>query len=117
VASVGNPPYQPRRRGGLHHHVLTSPAAVFGTANYQHAELRWHDVETFAYILADPVQGSPQHGQVRSSMSTIISTRGRCAGSEPRFTRRFADRLLRSAALSFCRAAASSVPAANDNAL
>ena len=47
---------QPRRRGGLHHHVLTSPAAVFGTANYQHAELRRHDVETFADILADPVQ-------------------------------------------------------------
>ena len=47
---------QPRRRGRLHHHVLASPAGVFGPANHQHAELRRHDVEPFAGVLADPMQ-------------------------------------------------------------
>jgi len=47
---------QPRWRGRLHHHVLTGPAAIFGPANHEDPELCRHDVETFAGILADPVQ-------------------------------------------------------------
>ena len=47
---------QPRRRWRLHHHVLASPAAIFGSANHQHAELCRHDVEPLAGILADPMQ-------------------------------------------------------------
>ena len=48
---------KPGRRWRLHHHVLTSPAAIFGSPNHQHAELCRHDVEPFADILADPMQG------------------------------------------------------------
>ena len=47
---------QPCRRGRLHHHVLASPAGIFGSANDKHAELRRHDVEPLARILADPMQ-------------------------------------------------------------
>ena len=47
---------QPRRRGRLHHHVLAGPAGIFGPAHDQHAELRRHDVEPLAAILADPMQ-------------------------------------------------------------
>ena len=47
---------QARRRRRLHHHVLASPAAIFGPANDEHAELRRHDIEPLAGILADPVQ-------------------------------------------------------------
>ena len=47
---------QPCRRGRLDHHVLASPAGIFGPANDQHAELRWHDVEPLAGVLADPMQ-------------------------------------------------------------
>jgi hypothetical protein len=48
---------QPRRRGRLHNHVLATAAAIFGPADDEHSELRWHDVESFAGILADPMQG------------------------------------------------------------
>ena len=44
------------RRGRLDHHVLASPAGVFGAANHQHPELRWHDVEPFAGVLPDAMQ-------------------------------------------------------------
>ncbi len=47
---------KPGRRRRLHHHVLTSSAAIFGSPNHQHAELCRHDVEPFARILADPMQ-------------------------------------------------------------
>ncbi len=47
---------QPRRRRRLHHHVLASPAGIFGPAHDQHPELRRHDVEPLARILADPMQ-------------------------------------------------------------
>ena len=47
---------QPRRRRRLHHHVLASPAGVFGPAHDQHPELRRHDVEPLADVLADPMQ-------------------------------------------------------------
>jgi hypothetical protein len=47
---------QPRRRGRLHNHVLATAAAIFGPANDEHPELRRHDVETFARVLADPMQ-------------------------------------------------------------
>jgi hypothetical protein len=33
-----------------------APAAIFGSANHQHAELCQHDVEPLARILADPMQ-------------------------------------------------------------
>ena len=84
---------QPRRRRRLHHPVLASPAGVFGPADDEHAELRRHDVEPLAPVLADPMQRALQHGQVLSSISTTISIRGRCAGSDPRFMRRLAARL------------------------
>ena len=88
---------QPRRRGRLHDNVLASPAGIFGPAHDEHAELRRHDVEPLAHVLADPVQAFRQHGQAWSSMSTTISMRGRCAGSAPRFVRRLAARAARSA--------------------
>jgi hypothetical protein len=47
---------QPCRRGRLHHHVLATPAGVFGPAHHQHAELCRHDVEPFAGVLPDPMQ-------------------------------------------------------------
>ena len=53
---------QPRRRGRLHHDVLASPAGVFGPAHDQHPELRRHDVEALAHVLADPMQRAPAAG-------------------------------------------------------
>ena len=53
---------QPRRRGRLHHHVLAGPAGVFGPAHDQHPELRRHDVEPLAHVLADPMQRVPAAG-------------------------------------------------------
>ena len=47
---------QSRRRGRLHHHVLAGPAGILGPANDQDPELRRHDVEPLARILADPMQ-------------------------------------------------------------
>ena len=47
---------QPRRRRRLHDHVLAGPAGVFGPAHDEHPELRRHDVEPLAHVLADPVQ-------------------------------------------------------------
>ena len=47
---------QSRRRGRLHHHLLAGPAGILGPAHDQHAQLRRHDVEPLAPILADPVQ-------------------------------------------------------------
>jgi hypothetical protein len=43
--------------GRLYDHVLAPAAAIFGPADNEHPELRRHDVETFAGILADPMQG------------------------------------------------------------
>src|SRR5579883_1283325 len=39
-------------------------------------------------LTSSPIRCSPlpQHGQALSSISTIVSTRGRCAGREPRLT-------------------------------
>jgi hypothetical protein len=48
---------QSRRRWRLHNHVLAAAAAIFGAADDEHPELRRHDVETFAGVLADPMQG------------------------------------------------------------
>ena len=41
-------------------------------------------------LVSSPIRcsASPQHGQAWSSISTTISMRGRCAGSDPRFIRR-----------------------------
>ena len=50
---------QARRCWRLHHDVLAGPAGIFGPAHHQHAELRRHDVEPLAHILADPVQVIP----------------------------------------------------------
>ena len=47
---------QTRRCRRLHHHILASPAGVFGPAYDQHAELCRHDVEPLGDILADPMQ-------------------------------------------------------------
>ena len=47
---------QPRRRRGLHDTVLAAPAGVFGPAGDEHPELRRHDVQPLAPVLADPVQ-------------------------------------------------------------
>ena len=47
---------QSGRCGCLHHHVLARPASILGAANDQHPELRRHDVEPLARILADPMQ-------------------------------------------------------------
>ena len=47
---------QPRRRRGLHDTVLACPAGVFGPAGDEHPELRRHDVQPLAPVLADPVQ-------------------------------------------------------------
>ncbi len=47
---------QPRRRGRLHDDVLASAASIFGSTHDQHPELRRHDVELFADILADPMK-------------------------------------------------------------
>ena len=85
---------QTRRSGRLHHHVLTGAAGVFGPTHDQHAQLRRHDVEPLGDILADAVQGR-QQGQAGSSMSMIVSIRGRWAGKDPRFRRRSAARATR----------------------
>ena len=47
---------QPRRRRGLHDAVLASPAGIFGPPGDEHPELRRHDVQPLALVLADPVQ-------------------------------------------------------------
>jgi hypothetical protein len=47
---------QSRWRRGLHDTVLASPAGVFGPPGDEHPELRRHDVEPLALVLADPVQ-------------------------------------------------------------
>ena len=47
---------QPRRRRRLHDTVLAAPAGVFGPADDEHPELRRHDVQPLAHVLADPVQ-------------------------------------------------------------
>ena len=47
---------QSRRRRGLHDTVLASPAGVFGPPGDEHPELRRHDVQPLAPVLADPVQ-------------------------------------------------------------
>ena len=47
---------QPRRRRRLHDTILAGPAGVFGPARDEHPELRRHDVEPLAHVLADPVQ-------------------------------------------------------------
>ena len=47
---------QPRRRRRLHDTVLASPAGVFGPPGDEHPELRRHDVQPLALVLADPVQ-------------------------------------------------------------
>ena len=47
---------QPRRRRGLHDTVLAGPAGVFGPPGDEHPELRRHDVQPLAHVLADPVQ-------------------------------------------------------------
>jgi len=50
-------------------------------------------------LLSSPIRcNSPwQQGQVLLSISTTISTRGKCAGNEPRLVRRFSARAVRSA--------------------
>ena len=45
-----------RRRGRLHNHVLATAAAIFGPADDQP---RWHDIETFACVFANPMQHLP----------------------------------------------------------
>ena len=45
-----------RRRRRLHNHVLATAAAIFGPADDQ---LRWHDIETFACVFANPMQHLP----------------------------------------------------------
>jgi hypothetical protein len=47
---------QSGRCGCLHHHVFARPASILGAANDQYPELRRHDVEPLARILADPMQ-------------------------------------------------------------
>ena len=47
---------QPRGRGSLHDNVLAGAAGVFGPAHDDHAQLRRHDVQPLAHVLADPVQ-------------------------------------------------------------
>jgi hypothetical protein len=73
---------QPCRRGRLDYHVLAGPAGVFGPADHQHAELCRHDVEPFASILLDAMQRVAVARHLWSSISTTISTRGKCAGSD-----------------------------------
>ena len=47
---------QPRRCGRLHHPVLAGSAGIFGPTHNQHAELGRDDIESFADILANPMQ-------------------------------------------------------------
>lgn len=49
---------QPRRGGCLHDGFFAGPARIFGTARDQHPELGRHDVEPFAHVLADPMEGA-----------------------------------------------------------
>jgi hypothetical protein len=63
-----------RRRECLHHHVLTSPAGIFGPANDEHAELRRHDVELLARIVAYPMQ---RVAATRRASQPRCSRRGR----------------------------------------
>ena len=50
---------QPRRRRRLDDDVLASAAGIFGSAHDQHSELRRHDVEPLADVLADLVKLAP----------------------------------------------------------
>ena len=47
---------QPRRSRRLHDTVLAGPAGIFGPPGDEDAELRRHDVQPLALVLADPVQ-------------------------------------------------------------
>ena len=63
VASVGMPPSISRGRcGRLHHHVLASPAGIFGSPDHQNPELGRDDVEPLGAILADHVQQAAAAG-------------------------------------------------------
>jgi hypothetical protein len=53
---------QPRRRGRLDHRALAGPAAIFGPAGDDHAELRRDHVEPFGDVLADPVHRAATAG-------------------------------------------------------
>lgn len=47
---------QTRRRRGLYDTVLASPAGVFGPPGDKHPELRRHDIQPLAFVLANPMQ-------------------------------------------------------------
>jgi len=47
---------QPRRRCRLHNSALAGPTGIFGPTHNKHAELGRDDVESFADILANPMQ-------------------------------------------------------------
>lgn len=47
---------QPRRRSRLHHPVLAGSTRIFGSTHNKHAELGRDDIESFADILANPMQ-------------------------------------------------------------
>ncbi len=50
------------RRGRLHHDLLAGPTGIFWPAHDQHAQLRRDDVQSFAAILADPMQQAAAAG-------------------------------------------------------
>jgi hypothetical protein len=46
---------EPGGRGSLHDHVLAGAAGILDPAHDDHAQLRRHDIEPLAYVLADTV--------------------------------------------------------------
>ena len=53
---------RPLRGGGLHHRLLTAPAAVAGSADHLHPQLGGDDVEHLARVFTDDVQGPAAAG-------------------------------------------------------
>ena len=47
---------QPRRGRRLHDPALAGAARIFGSPDHEHPELRRHDIELLAHILADAMQ-------------------------------------------------------------
>jgi hypothetical protein len=87
---------QPRRREAPNNHLCATAAAIFGAATTSNCAGTMSRHSPVSPLIRC---SRPQRGQVQSSVSITISTRGRCFGSDPRLRRRLALRLARSTGL------------------